>query len=64
MKKYDIPMFDADALNAFEGWQASCRDGRSLVITPHRGNAADFMSIADIQANRIDVARKLFASMN
>jgi len=51
---------DADALNAFEG-SASQRNGRgrTLVITPHPGEMSRLtgLSIAEIQANRLEVAR-------
>jgi len=57
----NVPIvLDADALNAFEGnaEQLSGR-GRSLVITPHPGEMARLtgLSVAEIQANRLDVAR-------
>jgi|SRR5580658_522146 hydroxyethylthiazole kinase-like uncharacterized protein yjeF len=52
---------DADALNAFEGAtdQLSGR-GRTVVITPHPGEMARLtgQSIPEIQANRLEVARK------
>ena len=51
---------DADALNAFEGTadQLTGR-GRTVVITPHPGEMARLtgMSIAEIQANRLEIAR-------
>jgi len=51
---------DADALNAFEG-SASQLNGRgqTLVITPHPGEMSRLtgLSIAEIQANRLEVAR-------
>jgi hydroxyethylthiazole kinase-like uncharacterized protein yjeF len=51
---------DADALNAFEGAadQLSGR-GRTVVITPHPGEMARLtgLSIPQIQANRLEVAR-------
>ncbi len=60
--KLQLPtVVDADGLNAFEG----CADelngrGRSLVITPHPGEMARLagMSIADVQKDRLGVARK------
>jgi ADP-dependent NAD(P)H-hydrate dehydratase / NAD(P)H-hydrate epimerase len=57
-----IPMvLDADGLNAFVG-HADQLDGRgrSLVITPHPGEMARLVgcSIAEVQADRIAVARK------
>jgi ADP-dependent NAD(P)H-hydrate dehydratase / NAD(P)H-hydrate epimerase len=59
--RYSTPMvLDADALNAFE--QAGGKltgHGRILVITPHPGEMSRLTgrSIADIQANRLEVAR-------
>ncbi len=51
---------DADALNAFEAAadQLSGR-GRTVVITPHPGEMARLtgMSIPEVQANRLEVAR-------
>ena len=52
---------DADGLNAFEGHveELSGKD-RSLVITPHPGEMARLAgcTTADVQANRLGVARK------
>jgi ADP-dependent NAD(P)H-hydrate dehydratase / NAD(P)H-hydrate epimerase len=51
---------DADGLNAFEGAANRLRGrGRIVVITPHPGEMARLtgMSIAEIQANRLEVAR-------
>ena len=51
---------DADALNAFEGSAGQLNGrGRTLVITPHPGEMARLtgLSIAEIQANRMEVAR-------
>ncbi len=52
---------DADALNAFEG-RADLLNGRgrTVVITPHPGEMARLtgLSIPEIQANRLEVARK------
>lgn len=51
---------DADALNAFEG-AADKLNGRrrSLIITPHPGEMSRLtgLSVAEIQANRLEVAR-------
>jgi len=62
VQKCDTAMvLDADALNAFEGSAAELKGrGRSIVITPHPGEMSRLtgMSIAEIQANRVDVARK------
>jgi NAD(P)H-hydrate epimerase len=52
---------DADALNAFEGSAGQLNGrGRTLVITPHPGEMSRLtgLSIAEIQANRLEVARK------
>jgi ADP-dependent NAD(P)H-hydrate dehydratase / NAD(P)H-hydrate epimerase len=52
---------DADALNAFEGAAGKLNGrGRTVVITPHPGEMARLtgLSIAEIQANRLEVARK------
>jgi NAD(P)H-hydrate epimerase len=51
---------DADALNAFEGSAGQLNGrGRTLVITPHPGEMSRLtgLSIAEIQANRLAVAR-------
>ena len=51
---------DADALNAFEGSAGQLNGhGRTLVITPHPGEMSRLtgLSIAEIQANRLEVAR-------
>ena len=51
---------DADALNAFEGAADQLNgQGRTVVITPHPGEMARLtgLSIPEIQANRLDVAR-------
>ena len=51
---------DADALNAFEGAADKLNGrGRTLIITPHPGEMARLtgLSIREIQANRVQVAR-------
>jgi NAD(P)H-hydrate epimerase len=51
---------DADALNAFEGSASQLNGrGRTVVITPHPGEMSRLtgLSIAEIQANRLEVAR-------
>jgi len=63
--KYQTPVvLDADGLNAFEG-QTEKLNGmdRVLVITPHPGEMARLLgiSVAQVQADRLGVARK-FAS--
>ncbi|HYW39434.1 MAG TPA: NAD(P)H-hydrate dehydratase [Terriglobales bacterium] len=50
---------DADALNAFEGAADKLNGrGRTVVITPHPGEMARLtgLSIAEVQANRLEVA--------
>jgi NAD(P)H-hydrate epimerase len=54
-------VIDADALNAFEGAAHQLQGrGRTLVITPHPGEMSRLtgLSIQEIQANRLEVARK------
>jgi NAD(P)H-hydrate epimerase len=51
---------DADALNAFEGVAGQLNGrGRTVVITPHPGEMSRLtgLSIPEIQANRLEVAR-------
>ena len=62
--KYHDPPYpmvvDADGLNAFDGHADELDgQGRSLVITPHPGEMARLVgcTIAQVQANRIEVAR-------
>jgi hydroxyethylthiazole kinase-like uncharacterized protein yjeF len=62
--RYKIPMvIDADGLNAFEGSAARLLNGhgRTLVITPHPGEMARLtgLSVAEVQANRLEVARNV-----
>jgi len=61
VKRRDKAMVvDADALNAFEGSAGQLNGrGRTLVITPHPGEMSRLtgLSIAEIQANRLEVAR-------
>jgi ADP-dependent NAD(P)H-hydrate dehydratase / NAD(P)H-hydrate epimerase len=52
---------DADALNAFEGAAEKLNGrGRTVVITPHPGEMSRLtgLSISEIQAKRLEVARK------
>jgi len=62
VQKYSIPMvLDADGLNAFEGAAEKLNGrGRALVITPHPGEMARLtgLSIAEVQQDRVGVARK------
>jgi NAD(P)H-hydrate epimerase len=54
-------VLDADGLNAFEGCAGELNGkGRTLVITPHPGEMARLVgcSIADVQKDRLGVARK------
>ncbi|HTZ82576.1 MAG TPA: NAD(P)H-hydrate dehydratase [Candidatus Acidoferrales bacterium] len=62
VSKSEVPIvLDADGLNAFQGKidQLSGK-GRLLVITPHPGEMARLAdcSVADVQKNRLEVARK------
>ena len=61
VSKCEIPtVLDADGLNAFEGYTAELNGkGRSLVITPHRGEMARLVgsSVAAVQRDRLNVAR-------
>jgi ADP-dependent NAD(P)H-hydrate dehydratase / NAD(P)H-hydrate epimerase len=65
VSKHDGPIvLDADGLNAFEGRTGDLSGkGRLLVITPHPGEMARLAgcSIADVQSDRLSVARQ-FAS--
>ncbi len=60
--KSEVPVvLDADGLNAFEGHAGELNGkGRLLVITPHPGEMARLAgcSIADVQKDRLGVARK------
>ncbi|HSS98672.1 MAG TPA: NAD(P)H-hydrate dehydratase [Terriglobales bacterium] len=65
VKKFTTPMvLDADGLNAFEGHtdELNGKD-RTLVITPHPGEMARLIgaSAADVQKDRINIARKFAA---
>jgi hydroxyethylthiazole kinase-like uncharacterized protein yjeF len=60
--KLQVPIvLDADGLNAFEGHTDELNGkGRTLVITPHPGEMARLsgLTIADVQKDRLGVARK------
>jgi hydroxyethylthiazole kinase-like uncharacterized protein yjeF len=60
--KLQVPIvLDADGLNAFEGRTDELNGkGRMLVITPHPGEMARLsgLTIADVQKDRLGVARK------
>jgi ADP-dependent NAD(P)H-hydrate dehydratase / NAD(P)H-hydrate epimerase len=62
LSKSEIPIvLDADGLNTFEGHSGELNGkGRVLVITPHPGEMARLVgsSIADVQKDRLGVARK------
>ncbi len=62
-----VPLvLDADALNAFEGRTDALvgRDGVDIIITPHPGEMARLvgLTIEDVQAHRVDVAREFARS--
>ncbi len=62
-----VPLvLDADALNAFEGRAERLRgrDGLDVIITPHPGELARLVgtSVAQVQANRLEVARTFATS--
>ena len=67
VSKFDLPMvLDADGLNAFEGQVGKLKkENRTLVLTPHPGEMSRLtgLSIAEIQADRVTIARK-FATEN
>jgi NAD(P)H-hydrate epimerase len=65
VNKYPLPLvLDADGLNAFAGhmdwFRQDTRPAGTTVFTPHPGEMARLTgkSIAEIQANRVDVARE------
>lgn len=63
VRDFQVPtVLDADALNAFVG-ELKLLEGRKapLVLTPHPGEMARLAGIssADVQANRVDAARRL-----
>jgi hydroxyethylthiazole kinase-like uncharacterized protein yjeF len=62
VSKSEVPIvLDADGLNAFQGRTAELNGkGRLLVITPHPGEMARLAecTVADVQKNRLEVARK------
>jgi NAD(P)H-hydrate epimerase len=62
VERAGVPLvIDADALNAFAGEADRLvgRDGVDVIITPHPGEMARLtgLSIEDVQAHRLDVAR-------
>jgi len=62
LAKLQLPLvLDADGLNAFEGRADELNgQGRTLIVTPHPGEMARLtgLSIADVQKDRLGVARK------
>ncbi|HVI11065.1 MAG TPA: NAD(P)H-hydrate dehydratase [Candidatus Binatia bacterium] len=57
----EVPLvLDADGLNAFEGRAEELKARSTLVITPHPGEMARLIggSVADVQKDRLGVARK------
>ena len=63
VRDFAIPaVLDADALNAFAGDRELLRDRRApLVLTPHPGEMARLtgISTAEVQSNRVEVARRM-----
>ena len=60
-------LLDADGLNAFDGRAAELREaGEAMAITPHPGEMSRLVgkTIAEIQSNRIETARKAAAEWN
>ncbi len=62
-----VPLvLDADALNAFEGdsGRLMARAGQTIIVTPHPGEMARLLGVptADVQANRLETARRLAAA--
>jgi ADP-dependent NAD(P)H-hydrate dehydratase / NAD(P)H-hydrate epimerase len=60
-------ILDADGLNAFAGRAAElCEAGEAMAITPHPGEMARLTggSIAEVQANRVETAKKAAADWN
>jgi len=66
--KRDVPIIlDADGLNAFAGRAQELNSGNGgLALTPHPGEMARLLScgIPDVQAQRLEVARKSAADWN
>jgi ADP-dependent NAD(P)H-hydrate dehydratase / NAD(P)H-hydrate epimerase len=60
-------ILDADGLNAFAGRAAELKKANGLLgLTPHPGEMARLLgsSIKDVQANRVEIARKAAADWN
>jgi NAD(P)H-hydrate epimerase len=67
VQRYRHPMvLDADGLNAFEGGAEKISGMGGVVVTPHPGEMARLTgrSVADIQANRVAVARGFASQRN
>jgi hydroxyethylthiazole kinase-like uncharacterized protein yjeF len=67
VERAGVPLVvDADALNAFVGDPDGLagRDGNEIVITPHPGEMARLcgLSIEEVQAHRLDIARDFAAN--
>jgi hydroxyethylthiazole kinase-like uncharacterized protein yjeF len=66
--KRDVPIIlDADGLNAFAGRAQELNNGKGgIALTPHPGEMARLLScgIPDVQAQRVEVARKSAADWN
>lgn len=63
-----VPMIlDADGLNAFDGCANELRgEGRMLAVTPHPGEMGRLIGCTpkEVQANRLEIARKAAADWN
>ncbi|HKC71046.1 MAG TPA: NAD(P)H-hydrate dehydratase, partial [Terriglobales bacterium] len=60
-------ILDADGLNAFDGCANELRDeGRMLAVTPHPGEMGRLIgsTAKEVQANRLEIARKAAADWN
>jgi hydroxyethylthiazole kinase-like uncharacterized protein yjeF len=68
VKERTVPLIlDADGLNAFAGSAQELKNGSGpLALTPHPGEMARLLScgIPDVQAQRVEVARKSAADWN
>jgi NAD(P)H-hydrate epimerase len=68
VRKRAVPVvLDADGLNAFAGRAAELKDSQGrLAITPHPGEMARLLggTTGDVQARRVEIARKAAADWN
>lgn len=67
VERATVPLvLDADAINAFAGAPEllRARPGQTVVVTPHPGEMARLLGVstADVQAHRLEAARRLAAS--